>query len=742
MKKDLLKVLLIEDAPATTNLCIEAFQTAGMSVSIDVCSTKEEFERRIGEAEYDIVLTAYDFTNLKGLDAIDILQRLEKNTPTVVVTGPLGDECAVECMRRGAADYILKEQLYRLPFVVRRAIDENNVRGRIHLLAAAFASQPEGILIAEAAAEAANSKIVFLNAAFTRNTGYTLDDLIGKPLSVFQTTVADDKVFTDWGERLSDVNYVAARMTHSRKDGSVCEAEWLNSPIRDSLGRISHYAVIHRDVTANERRITELKDALSYAETANHAKSDFLVSLSHEIRTPMNVIVGMGDLLSGAQLTPAQAKYIEVFQRAGEDLLVLVNKLLDLSKIESGKFELECIDFDLNEVLTHSTALFEISAHAKGLGLSFRIASEVPTRLVGDPYQLRQILTNLIGNAIKFTEKGSVTVEASLGEIRPTSECSIRFAVVDTGVGIADDKKSLVFENYTQAASSFPRLYGGTGLGLAICRALVEKMKGTILVESTIGVGSAFRFTANFALQPELPKTTAESAPWGVLLCEDSQDNAYLLQAYLEGSDYQIEHVSDGKAGVDRFKKQTFDMVLMDMQMPVLDGYAATRQIRQWEDQQGRIPTPIIAVTAHARNEEIKQCEASGCTAFLSKPIRRATLLAALEKHLPGADTSPDQSALSSEVQRLVPGYVTRKSEDLDRLRMAIGAADYPTIAMLGHQLKGSGTSYGFHEFSVIGNAIEGAAKKRDLQEAGRQAKLLAGAVSEALALTGANSDT
>jgi CheY-like chemotaxis protein len=446
----------------------------------------------------------------------------------------------------------------------------------------------------------------------------------------------------------------------------------------------------------------------------------------------MNAIIGMADLLSDTPLTHQQAKYVEVFQRSGENLLVLIDQLLDVGKIESGKFNLEQVDFDLKAVLAKTIALFEVRAQAKGLGISSNVGCDTPTDLVGDPHQLQQVLTNLVSNAVKFTETGSIAIEASLREILSPSDCSIQFTVTDTGVGIPDDKIDLIFENFTQADSSITRQYGGTGLGLAISRAIVQRMNGNIAVESVFGAGTTFRFAATFGLQSDSLKARPKSAPRRVLLCEDSQDNALVVSAYLIGTNYAVEHVPNGKAGVDRFKSGAFDVVLMDMQMPVLDGRAATRQIRQWESDHSRKPTPILALTAHAQAEEVKRCEACGCTAFLSKPIRKKTLLAALAKHLLQTTPIQDQSDLPREVQELVPAYLTRKRLDLDRLRTAIGAADFATISTLGHQLKGSGTTYGFEEFSEIGRAIERAAKSRDLEEARRQTELLAKSVAEA----------
>lgn len=746
MKTGLLRVLLAEDVAADAELCVDALKQAGLSIHTDTCCNAKDFERLISATDYDIILADYNLTDWTGIEAIEIVRRLGKNIPTIVVTGHLGDEKAVDCIHQGAADYVLKDRLSRLPFAVRRAIDEHALRNQSRLLAAAVGSIKEGVLIAEAGPGLSKARIVSVNEGFAQITGYSSEELIGNQFGLLQNTEAGADFFADCETKLLNLDLFVAETVHGRKDGSVYDAEWQISPIRDAPGRISHYVVIHRDISDRKRTAAELahsheelvryseelKDATYRAEAASRAKSDFLASISHEIRTPMNAIVGMADLLSETQLTQKQAKYVEVFQRAGENLLVLINQLLDVSKIESDTFELENIDFDLKGVLEKTTALFEAPTQSKGLKLSLRVGRDTPTQLVGDPYRLQQVLTNLIGNAIKFTKTGSITVEVALGEMVSAADCSLEFKVTDTGVGIPDEKRSLIFENFTQGDSSITRQYGGTGLGLAITRALVEKMKGNIAVESTVGVGSMFRFLATFGLQSGRPQVQAESAPWRVLLCEDSQDNAFLVRAYLEGNNFVLEHAADGKAGVERFKTGAFDVVLMDLQMPILDGHAATRRIRQWEADHSRRPTPILALTAHAQTEEAKRCEASGCTAFLSKPIRKAALLAALAKHLPHIVLAPEHSDVPPEVQELVPGYLEQKWVDLDRLSTAIEAADYGTISRLGHQLKGSGTSYGFEAFSEIGSAIERAGRGHDLEETRRQVDLLAASVSEA----------
>jgi PAS domain S-box-containing protein len=750
MKTGALRVLLVEDIPADAELCVYALQQSGFSIQQDVCSTVEEFKRLIGIKDYDVILADYDIRGWTGMDVVETVQGLGKNIPVIVVTGYLGDEKAVDCIHRGAADYVLKDRLSRLPSAVRRAIDENELRMKSRLLDAAVRSVKEGVLIAEAASNLLDARIVSVNEAFAQITGYTSDELIGERLSFFQTSESAGEFLVGYEAPLSALDLFVAEAIHKNRDGSVYYAEWQVSPIRDGRGVISHYVMIHRDITDRKRTLgelhltneklllysQELQDATYRAEAATRAKSDFLACISHEIRTPMNAIIGMSDVLSDTLLTKAQAGYVEVFQRAGETLLALINQLLDISKIESGKIDLERVDFDLEAVLGKTNALFKFPAAAKGLSLSFQVGRDTPTHLIGDPNKLQQVLTNLVGNAVKFTQSGSITVEANLGEILTDTECSILFKITDTGIGIPQDKIAIVFEDFTQADSSITRQYGGTGLGLAISRALVQRMRGNIAVESAVGMGSTVRFSAYFGIPLHFAKAQGESGPRRVLLCEDSQDNALVVRAYLSGTNCVVEHALDGKAGVERFRTAVFDLVLMDMQMPVMDGHAATRSIRQWEAAQGRTSIPILALTAHAQMEEVKRCEASGCTAFLSKPMRKATLLAALAEHLGKIDHPQYQSAVPPEVLALVPGYLKQKRGDLDGLRTAIAATDYTSLSRFGHQLKGSGSSYGFDGFSEIGKALEGAANVGDLAESTRQVHLLTKAVSAALALS------
>ncbi|HKW97002.1 MAG TPA: ATP-binding protein [Bryobacteraceae bacterium] len=631
-------------------------------------------------------------------------------------------------------------------------------------------------------------KATFVNAAAARMLGRAPEELVGKLLHpLTHHSRPDGSPYPI--EECPIAAGIKDGLVHGRddeyfwrKDGTCFPVEYTSSP-RFHNGEVVAAVITCRDITERKRVQEELHGAKQLAEQANRAKSHFLAHMSHEIRTPMNAIIGIADLLRETELTPEQKQYVQTFQEAGTSLLALINDILDLSKVEAGRLELESINFDLEETMAGITSFLGPRAQEKKLELVGRVMPGVPTRLRGDAQRLRQVLINLIGNAIKFTEQGQVAVTVNVDPEHPDNPHFLRFSVADTGTGIPAEKLEAIFDTFAQANASTARTHGGSGLGLAISRGLVQLMGGRIWAESAGHSGSTFLFTAHFEPASTCPDTVPSApddlrapavghkaataaihaqvtnaqnpppeskhtasaaveggvedpapAPLRILVAEDSPNNLFLIQAYLKPPSFELDAAPNGAIAVEKFQSRQYDVVLMDVQMPVMDGYTATREIRAWEKGHGRAPTPVLALTAHALKEEEGKSLAAGCTAHLTKPIRKDRLIAAIQNYCATArpqepSTQPGgriRVQAPEGIEEAIPLFLDITRNDLETLRSALGDQNFSKIRAMGHDLKGTGGGYGFDEISAIGKRLEDAAKAADKSEVEKQIRELA----------------
>lgn len=749
-------------------------------------------------------------------------------------------------------------------------------------------------------------RLIEANPAFLETCGYTREEAIGREpgeLGVW----SDKEQLRDFMARVEQQGYVRGMEINMRhRDGRVMP-HIATAVAVDIDGEPCVIGFAH-DITIRKLMESELIAAREAAVAASRAKSEFLSSMSHEIRTPMNAILGMADLLWETPLTFEQRRYLDSMRGNGNTLLDLINGILDLARVESGRLSLERTPFDIEDLTDKALDTLGVRAHEKGLELAARVLPDVSASVIGDPLRLRQILINLLGNAIKFTETGEVVLTVETATARPAPGEGgdwrwIRFSVADTGIGIPADKLDAIFSSFTQADSSTARKYGGSGLGLSIVKRLVELMGGEIRVTSEPGKGSTFSFEIPLELNPaarrvpvaeaaaietlrgrrvlgvddaainrmiiadalrpagvelteaadagqaleaiarahaadhpfdvilldcrmpnavetmrrlvdahserqthaaygeivlmltanelnsaaariggvsdgnpashllkplkksdlrravmrainrenaadfpsdanrrdteSLPAATpqdADAAAVRILLADDSPDNRLLIEAYLKNTRYRLDFAENGQVAIDRAMASDYDLILMDIQMPLVDGYMAVRTIRRREREHGRPHTPIIALTASAVDEAIRKSLECGCDAHISKPVRKASLLEALERTMnvrrspaAGCDRLSGGKNLNKFVVRidpdlsdLIPGFLANKRDDSSRIVAAADRSDFDALGRIGHKIKGEGGSYGLDKISDIGAEVERAAKAGD-SEAARQ---------------------
>ena len=527
----------------------------------------------------------------------------------------------------------------------------------------AIEASSNGIVIADV--RLPDAPIIYVNKAFERISGYSITEIIGQSFLFFLDEEENKEEKIKLQNSMSEGNNYSINISLLQKNGKKVWMELNISPVFNFAGNLTHYVGVQSDISDQKNAeqelrqyaddlektkksleekaielastIKELEAAKLKAEEATKAKSEFLANISHEIRTPLNGVIGMTELILDTELNPEQKEYLDTIKVSSESLLTIINDILDFAKIEAGKLELYQTKFSLRESIEETIKTLTIRAHQKGLRLLYIVDSDVPDLLVGDTGRLRQILVNLIGNSLKFTEKGEISVRVSTGK-KNDDKIKLLFSVEDTGIGVPKNEQKKIFNAFDQVDGSSAKNYGGTGLGLAITSKLVKLMNGRIWIESPVekehkgnsDPGSIFHFIVEFGFFDNLKRTKDQPGEikqkklinkhLSILLAEDNKVNQRLASRMLEKLGYDVEIAENGKEVIQIVEKNDFDLILMDVQMPEMDGFQATQKIRELEQNSNK-HIPIIALTAYAMKSDREKCLSVGMDGYLSKPI-------------------------------------------------------------------------------------------------------------------------
>jgi PAS domain S-box-containing protein len=680
----------------------------------------------------DIVVTDIDMPEMDGIELSKKIKEIAPEIPIIVFSSVERETYLLEAINIGIEQFVLKDEdnFKEILHSIRRSAKEVELRkksaeqeNRIRMLSRAMEQSGSIIIISDP-----EGYIEYANEAFFKATGFEINEILGRHIIEFK-----DEKYREFFEEAMNGSQIVGEYMQKKKNGESFWAASRISPIRNAEDKITNLVEASDDISAH-------KEAEKAIEKANYARRNFLANMSHELRTPLNGVIGIASILLETDTTLEQREYLNLQKTSAEALLKIINDLLDFSQIEDNKLEILHKPFDLTNAISLTLNFFKLAANEKNLKLEYRIEEGIYNYLIGDERRIQQIINNLIGNSIKFTEKGLVEVLVKK-EYDDEEKVTLVFSVKDSGIGVPKDKFEHIFGRFTQADSSFTRKYGGTGLGLAISKDLVRLMNGDIWVESEEGVGSEFFFRLELfkvtnegiiaAIKNRNTKFVAPKLSNNIikiLLVEDNLMNQKIVIKGLRSYGHDITTANNGQEAVDIYKENNFDLTLMDVEMPIMNGIDAAAAMRQIEKEIGKKPTQIVALTAHIGKETQQKCFAAGMDDFLMKPINFELLFDIIEKIKINSGKEGGAPKNEIVVDLINPKYLDSKMfrknlvkhvlDELpiliDELRINIKNSRFEEANIIAHRVKSAFNLVGAHKARKMIADIEFLIKSND----------------------------
>ncbi len=644
-----LRILNLEDSVNDSEIIMDKLLEEGYSMEFETVSTKNEFIDKIKASKFDLILSDYNLPPFSGVEALKLAQQICPDVPFIFVSGTIGDDMAVEMLKLGASDYVLKNKLYKLPLAINRALREKHEEKALaweqFLMSVLMDNLPDYIYFKDN-----NSKFIRISNAlaclFKLNSPI---EAVGKSDFDFFTEEHARQAFEDEQKIMQTGKRITKEERETWSEKSNTWVSTIKLPLRDKEGNIIGTFGLSMDITSRKLAEIELKEktetieaqneelliAKVKAEESDQLKTAFLHNISHEIRTPMNAIIGFSEFLNDPELIPEKRKnFTDIIVKNCNQLLSIISDIISIATIEAGQEKVKEKEIDLNAILLTLYQQFLLKVKKKNISLNLApFLLKDGLHIISDETKLIQILTNLIDNALKFTNKGYINFGYTI------KDKEIELFVEDTGIGIPAEMHEEIFKRFRQVETTIARQYGGSGLGLSISKAYVELMNGKMWLNSELEKGTTFYFTIPYKINPKnsvsetqhingLKLETVRST--SILIAEDEESNFMLLLEMLSGLNINILKASNGLEAVEICKSnEPIDLVLMDIKMPVMDGYEATKEIKKL-----RANLPIIAQTAFSTNDDKNKALLAGCIDFISKPFNQAILITKINEHL------------------------------------------------------------------------------------------------------------